>query len=206
MKKPKRNVNTVFIHCSASNNLNHDNIKTIRRWHLERNFTDVGYHFFIQSNGTVETGRSLEEIPAAQAMHNTGSIAICLHGKEPKDFNENQFNSLRDLCNDIQRMYATALRFRGHNEVAKKLCPVFDYRRVLGLDANGYLTTINVQKKEDNMKLGMPRINQPSTWQGLAGLAGSVGIAVEPALLEQILAIVGAVVSIISLFKNETTR
>jgi hypothetical protein len=205
MKKPTRRVDTVFIHCSASDNPGHDDITVVRRWHIDRGFKDIGYHFFIRASGEVQDGRSLEDTPAAQAGHNTGSIAICLHGKTLGKFTPAQFNALRDLCHDIQRLYATPLRFRGHREVAAKSCPVFDYKQVLGLDEKGFLTTINI-KKGSNMKISLPNLRQPSTWQGLTGLTGAIGMAVEPALLEQIITIVTAIVSLISIFKDERGR
>lgn len=79
-KKPRRRVNRVFLHCSASDVPAHDNVATIRRWHLARGFSDIGYHFFIHKNGKISKGRNIEKTPAAQRKNNTGTIAICLHG------------------------------------------------------------------------------------------------------------------------------
>lgn len=131
--KPKRKINKVFIHCSASDNPNHDDISVIEKWHRERGFAGVGYHYFIQSNGNIQTGRNIEIIPAAQVGHNAGSIAICLHGLEA--FKNKQFSSLRQLCGEINK--DMDVTFHGHCEVSNKLCPNFDYRGVLGLDKNG---------------------------------------------------------------------
>ena len=72
-RKPARHVDRVFLHCSASDDPDHDDIETIRRWHVdERGWSDVGYHYFIRSDGTLQEGRPLERIPAAQAGHNAG--------------------------------------------------------------------------------------------------------------------------------------
>ena len=46
---------------------------------------------------------------------------------------------LRDLCAQINAAYAGKVTFHGHQEVANRACPVFDYRRELGLSAQGYL-------------------------------------------------------------------
>lgn len=134
--KPKRNVHTVFLHCSASDNPLHDNIKTIRNWHLKRGFAGIGYHYYISKDGEIHKGRDLERTPAAQKGHNTGSIAICLGGLY--DFTDKQFNSLKKLCFEINGSYAK-IRFRGHREVANKLCPVYDYKQILNLDEKGYI-------------------------------------------------------------------
>lgn len=135
--RPKRRVSKVFLHCSASDLDAHDDISVIKRWHvMERGFSDVGYHFFITRNGAIQFGRSLEVAPAAQQWHNTGTIAICVHGNSR--FTESQMKSLKKLCREIHASYQGNVTFHGHCEVDKgKTCPVFDYRVVLGLDADG---------------------------------------------------------------------
>ena len=132
--KPKRAIRKVFIHCSASDNPEHDDVKVIAKWHKLRAMNGVGYHYYIQKDGTIQKGRDLERIPAAQAGHNTATIAICLGGLEK--FTEAQFKSLVTLCRLIHGAIPT-VTFHGHCEVSKKACPVFDYRRVLGLNAEG---------------------------------------------------------------------
>ena len=138
-KKPARPVTRVFLHCSASDNPAHDNVATMRQWHLQRGWSDVGYHFFIRKNGTLELGRSLEKIPAAQYGHNTATIAICLHGLKDEKFTEAQFETLRALVGQINLAYHSAITFHGHCEVAAKACPVFKYREILRLHASGQL-------------------------------------------------------------------
>jgi len=139
-EKPKRKVNRVFIHCSASDNPDHDTIDVIREWHVdERGFRDVGYHYFIPKSGNIEIGRDIEEIPAAQKGHNTGSIAICLSGLDEDRFTEDQFETLRELCLEIHDAYDGKITFHGHCEVSNKTCPVFDYVSVLELNKKGKL-------------------------------------------------------------------
>jgi hypothetical protein len=56
------------------------------------------------------------------------------------------------------------------------------------------------------MMIKLPDFKQPSTWQGLAGILASFGVYAEPELLHQIITLAGAVISIISLLKNEKIR
>ena len=138
--KPGRHVDRVFIHCSASSQKSHDDISVIRKWHVEeRGWRDVGYHYFIQRDGTIQRGRDLEWIPAAQRGHNEGTIAICLHGRVARDFTASQFDALRRLCRTIADAYDGDVTFHGHCEVSEKSCPVFEYDTVLGLDERGHL-------------------------------------------------------------------
>lgn len=134
--KPQRRVSKVFIHCSASDDLDHDNVETIRSWHLARGFSDIGYHFVVSFEGDILVGRDIELSPATQKGHNTGSIAICVAGL--RNFTIEQMQAVIDLCMEIDN--ALDVTFHGHCEVSRlKSCPVFDYRSVLGLTHEGHM-------------------------------------------------------------------
>ena len=135
---PKRKIEKVFIHCSASDRAEDDNVKTINEWHLARGFSGIGYNYYIDKQGRIWTGRDIERIPAAQSGHNTGSIAICCGGKS--FFSAAQFLSLENMCRVISQAYKGKITFHGHCEVSSKTCPNFDYRNVLGLDEIGYIS------------------------------------------------------------------
>ena len=173
--KPSRKVHRVFIHCSASDHAHHDNIDTIKSWHLARGFSDVGYHFFIQKDGTLEYGRDIEKTPAAQKGHNLYTLAICMHGLKEENFTESQFDTLKKLARQIEHNYEN-ISFHGHCEVSKKACPVFNYRKVLDLDKYGSLNkNINVLQEIKSKKAeDLPELK-----------LGSRGEAVE--LLQQLL-------------------
>lgn len=136
---PRRQVSRVFIHCSANDETRYSGkrlVETVRKWHLARGFSDVGYHYLIDKGGAVLSGRSLEKVPAAQRGHNTGSIAICVHGLAfSDDWCESvQAEALRKLCLEIHHAYSGIVGFWPHNAVANKSCPVFDIEDVLDLD------------------------------------------------------------------------
>lgn len=135
--KPARAVSRVFLHCSASDAPEHDNVATMRQWHLARGWSDVGYNLFIRKDGTIEAGRPIELTPAAQSGHNTGTIAICLHGLEKHKFTPAQLAACHALCSEINAAYGGRVTFHGHCEVSAKACPVFDYARLLALDPAG---------------------------------------------------------------------
>lgn len=136
-EKPQRYVERVFLHCSASDNPSHDSVDIILQWHLDKGWNDIGYHFFVQKNGNLESGRSLEMTPAAQSGNNEATIAICLHGLAEEKFTKAQYITLVELALGINDAYAGQVTFHGHCEVSNKTCPVFPYRAVLGLNAYG---------------------------------------------------------------------
>ena len=140
--KHRRKVDKVFLHCTAyagrdlfGNRL----IDAINGWHQQRAFTQIGYHYVIDLKGQLMNGRPLEHIPAAQYGHNSRSIAICLDGLFKDDFTTEEYNTLYPLCLEIDRAYRGEVTFHGHCEVSNKTCPVFDYKRILGLDDRGYM-------------------------------------------------------------------
>jgi hypothetical protein len=107
-------------------------VNEIRRWHLARGFSNVGYHFLIDREGKILAGRTLELNPAAQKGHNTGTIAIMVHGLE--SFSFESLKACRMLCTSINEAYSGKISFHGHSEFSEKICPVFDYKALLDLD------------------------------------------------------------------------
>lgn len=138
--KPQRKVNKIVVHCSASDIEAHDNIETIRKWHVDQNgWDDIGYHYFITKDGKIHNARDIETIPAAQKIYdpisgkdkayNTNSIAICLSGEYLFTFK--QFNSLQYLVNLINIEYNRILKILGHRDLdSRKTCPNFDLNQI----------------------------------------------------------------------------
>ena len=157
--KPKRGVDRVFLHCSASPNPDHGDVEIIRAWHHQRGWNDIGYHYFIPFKGNLQNGRSLEKTPAAQFGHNTGTIAICLHGLYKHNFTLNQFETLQKLCKQIDSAYDGKITFHGHCEVSAKACPVFDYKEVLELNSVGHIDGLERAKLLDMFDVGVEVMN-----------------------------------------------
>jgi hypothetical protein len=143
--KPKRDVNTVFIHCTATDNPTFD-AKACHNLHVDSNgWSAIGYHMIITSDGykdgvQIQYGRDLERTPASQSGYNEGTIAISLNGLTLSKFGPNQLDQLRWICGEINSAYGGRMEFRGHREVSAKECPVIDYRKELGLDSAGFMT------------------------------------------------------------------
>lgn len=71
---------TIIIHCSATRAGQDFTATDIDRWHRQRGFRSIGYHFVIRLDGTIEPGRDV----ALDGAHCTGwnhrSIGICYIG------------------------------------------------------------------------------------------------------------------------------
>lgn len=126
-----RKITEIIIHCSATPEGRDYTVADIDRWHKQRGFKMVGYHFVIRLDGTVEIGRPLEMIGAHCTGHNANSIGICYiggHDKygKPKDTRtQPQKNVLKNLVKCLLKDYPQA-SIHGHYEFANKACPCFD--------------------------------------------------------------------------------
>jgi N-acetyl-anhydromuramyl-L-alanine amidase AmpD len=118
-----RELDKIIIHCSDSDIESHDNVETIRRWHLERGWSDIGYHYYIKKDGTIDNGRPIEVKGSHCYGYNTGSIGICLGGRY--SFTEEQFGALRYIIVNLIEQFGN-LEIFGHYELSTKTCPNFN--------------------------------------------------------------------------------
>lgn len=127
-----RDVNLLIIHCSDSDIPAHDNIETIRKWHVDENgWDDIGYHYFIDKRGNVHHGRSEDKPGAHTRGHNSRSIGICLSGRN--GFMGDQFQALELLCLELTQKYEIEKKdILGHCDLDKnKTCPNFDLKKLV---------------------------------------------------------------------------
>ena len=80
-----RKINKIILHCSATPEGREHNVEDIRRWHLRRGFSDIGYHYLIHLDGTIEVGRPIEKRGAHCSGQNRNSIGICYVGGMDKE-------------------------------------------------------------------------------------------------------------------------
>lgn len=129
-----RKINAIVLHCSATTPSMDVPIETIRSWHLKRNFRDVGYHYYVRKDGSIEVGRPLDEPGAHVKGHNANTIGICYEGglnekRKPKDtMTDAQFHAINDLVEGLCLVLPEIDTFLGHRDYPKvaKACPCFD--------------------------------------------------------------------------------
>lgn len=127
-----KKVRFIIVHCSATPAGRNIGVSEIRSWHKARGFRDVGYHFIVRLDGTIEEGRPLEEIGAHCKGLNSCSIGVCyvggvgIDGKTPADTRtEAQKSALKWLIKRLLEHYPDA-EVRSHRDFALKACPSFD--------------------------------------------------------------------------------
>ncbi|OUW18598.1 MAG: hypothetical protein CBD18_02360 [Opitutales bacterium TMED158] len=134
--KTRSQTNKVILHCSATPEGRDITAADIKKWHLDRGWADIGYHFVVRLDGTIERGRHLHLQGAHTKGHNHDSIGICyIGGVEETDapqpawvakdtMTPEQETSVHYLMTAIRVLYGP-IPMEGHNEHSKKACPSF---------------------------------------------------------------------------------
>jgi N-acetylmuramoyl-L-alanine amidase len=127
-----RKINKIIVHCADTPEGRDVCAAEIKRWHTkERGWNDIGYHYVIDLDGTIEPGRPIEVAGAHCTGNNADSIGICYVGgcdakMQPKDTRtEEQKASLITLLKYLVAKYPGA-KIYGHRDFSSKACPSFD--------------------------------------------------------------------------------
>lgn len=142
-----RPMHTIVVHCSATPEGSNFTSEDIKKWHLKRGFKDIGYHFVILLDGTIEIGRPLNKIGAHVTNNNTGTIGICYIGgldkyKKAKDTRTDAQKESLNLLIEILKKHIKVKEIKGHRDFSKDLngngkidkfeyikeCPCFDVK------------------------------------------------------------------------------
>ncbi len=137
-----RIISQLIIHCAYTKPSMDIGADEIRAWHLDRGWSDIGYHYVIRRDGTLENGRDLdkdgdvdEEVGAHALGFNANSIGICLiggmreEGGSECNYTSVQWKALEDLIR-LKRHEYPNVEVLGHNDLTTaKTCPVFNVKQ-----------------------------------------------------------------------------
>lgn len=136
--KKRASTTRIVVHCAATRPGQDIGAADIDRWHRDRGYVSIGYHFVIRLDGTVEKGRDVDAIGAHASGHNADTVAICLvggldkngkalRGKPEQVYNEDQLQSLAEVILELRRKYGK-LPVVGHRDLpnVRKDCPCMD--------------------------------------------------------------------------------
>ncbi|NNM75075.1 N-acetylmuramoyl-L-alanine amidase [Enterovirga sp. DB1703] len=139
-------MDTLVVHCTASPDGTDLTVKQIDAMHRAQGWAQIGYHYVIRLDGTVEPGRPESVVGAHVAGHNTGSIGISYVGGlerktlKPKDTRTPaQKAAIERLLADLVSRYPIT-RILGHRDFSPdkdgdglieprewiKVCPCYD--------------------------------------------------------------------------------
>lgn len=133
----RKTTNYIVVHCSATTENQNIGATEIDKWHRNRGFLCIGYHYVIRRDGTIERGRDENAVGAHVEGHNWESIGICLVGgvdaddltKAEANYTEDQWVELEKLLRALRREYPSTI-IQGHRDFpgVKKACPSFDVK------------------------------------------------------------------------------
>jgi N-acetylmuramoyl-L-alanine amidase len=208
-----RKINEVIIHCTAtrpewmSNNSTAAKVKEVTKWHLDRGWSDCGYHYLIDRQGTVVNGRPVERTGAHVKGHNTGTIGIALfggHGGSASDmfednFTEEQDAALRKLIAALQKDHPSIFKISGHNEYSSKACPCFNVRN--WLSKGGKKEVRPLVASQERQSPVQSKTMQASVVQGASAVGGAVAAFQALDGTAQIIAMCGCIlIALLAMF------
>lgn len=153
LKKSKRTITDIVVHCTATRSWQDIGVDEVRRMHTAQGWSDIGYHYLVRLDGTVEKGRDDDYIGAHVSGYNKHSIGIVYvggldnSGKGKDTRTESQKAALLSLLIDLRKLYPKA-KISGHRDFSPdkngdgiitpdewlKDCPCFDaikeYRKI----------------------------------------------------------------------------
>lgn len=134
----RKTTNYIVVHCSATTEKQDIGAADIDKWHRQRGWLCIGYHYVIRRDGTIEIGRDENAVGAHVSGHNWESIGICMVGgvdadditKAEANYTEDQWAELEKLLRALHREYPSTT-IQGHRDFpgVNKACPSFDVKK-----------------------------------------------------------------------------
>ena len=186
----------ILHHAEAS----HASVEDVNRWHLERGWTGIGYHFYIRKDGRIYRGRPEWATGAHAQGHNSRAIGICCEGSYMTEtMPKAQFDALVALVREETAKYPGAKVLR-HKDVNSTDCPGVNY------PWKALLTALSTEKKEgtkltyDQFKAFLQRYEKENegknasawaadAWKALTDAGITDGSAPQAALTREQLAV-----------------
>lgn len=141
LRKSKRKITEIIVHCSATPEGRNKTVDEIRKDHKKQGWSDIGYHYVIYRDGSIHNGRDVDLVGAhcAKGGHNQNSIGVCYIGgvenkpntpyyllKAKDTRTPEQRAALISLLVDLKDLYPKAKIYGHHDFDPGKECPSFD--------------------------------------------------------------------------------
>ena len=122
-----RKINSIIIHCSATPEGKDFTVQDIDRWHRQRGWKGIGYHYVVRKDGSIERGRPHWTIGAHAVGENSHTVGVHVCGNfeigQPTD---KQIEALAMLLGTICHDYQLPIdsdHVVGHRDLMATACP-----------------------------------------------------------------------------------
>ena len=181
-----RKINWLVVHTAATRPSMDIGAKEIRRWHKAKGWSDIGYHYVIRRDGTLEKGRPESVVGAHVRNHNSDSLGITLVGGvnenlEPENnYTKAQWVTLEKLLKELSIKYPSA-RVKGHRDFpgVHKACPCFDaepWAASKGLPVAGRRVAVLEELKQSKTLVGASMTGLGAVGESLKDTASEVSV------------------------------
>lgn len=114
----------ITVHCSATNPERKFTVEMLHNAHVNINgWSSIGYHFYITTDGFVNSCRNINKTGAHVKGHNKDNIGICLEGgvnrkgKPENNYTDKQWDALRYLISELCGKYGIEeVNIKGHRD------------------------------------------------------------------------------------------
>ena len=128
----------IIFHHTATPRTSKFNVEWCRSLHVDqRGWSDIGYHLYIEHDGSISKGRPLNRIGAHCSSKNYEAIGIAVCGGMLADgsygitLTEEQKEAMKECVAELRRCTGKQLPVSGHRDHKSTLCPLFEVKDIL---------------------------------------------------------------------------
>ncbi len=115
--KKRQKTDYIVIHCSKTSQTEDIGINELKAKFIDEGWSDIGYHYVIRRDGTLEEGREVESVGGHLFGWDSVCLGICLVGgigsnnnnTETTNYTEAQTRSLIELLVKLREKYDSAI-------------------------------------------------------------------------------------------------
>lgn len=146
MSKRSRTTRIILHHAEAST----CTVQDVHRWHRNKGWSGIGYHFFVRKNGSVYRGRPENTVGAHASGSNSDSVGVCFEGAYMTEtMPAAQKTAGKELIAYLKGQYGIS-KVQAHRDVCATSCPGanFPFAEIIG--GSGNVVTPKPSTNTDN--------------------------------------------------------
>lgn len=120
----RKEIDLIVLHHAADSTCS---LEDIHKWHMDKGWEGIGYHYFIAKDGTVFKGRPDTVVGAHCKGHNDKSIGVCMQGNFMVEHMSGiQYKSLEELIHELCEKYKIKV-IKKHKDLSSTQCPGINF-------------------------------------------------------------------------------